>query len=947
MYDMLEPCLCGASLKPSSDVIHGCSGLQKFVNNRSLIGALWAGKDRHPGLEQFLNETHVKMGANQSATKLTTLLATFDSKLDRPDDSIPSGLVPGIRWFFGITTPKVPYTTKRYVRQIGASYVAQALNEQVLTSPKPIEYALALASNRPAGFVGLESGAIRGRAETFFQRAERLRDKKLFSELWSQAVLTNGALSDKDVKRLNRLILEDLFLGEHLDQRSKADLSLTWWDDQVRRTIWVFGSLIAFVIIGWFVDLNATSLHGFYRKKLRDAYVVEGTETEHLRDLNTTEKGGPYHFLCATMNFFDDLPWKTTEFSSAYTFLFSRLFCGSQALEGHKDEGVKRREADLPLEERIHGYAKTGRYCGGDLDIATAAAISGAAFSPAVLRNPLLFYMSMLMNLRLGQWLPNQRHNQEVDWKYGSLLDRVRDIIEEEEEELELSGKWFKSLRVLRTNLSLQSLRIFRRLRRDGEPASYKSVSYHSVKEAVRELTKRSRRVGIFPILWDFILTRWVGLRRPMEWKYCFVTDGGHNDNLGVAPIIFRRSKLMIISDATMDPKYSFDDFMKVFRRYRIRGGMNFYALKGWDDDAPGQKAPLDLTQLRPKSSDDGWDVLGPATPRLLAELRPKSADRFSNKHFLVAKLVYKSDPKNPKDELAATVVFVKSSMTGDEPADLKQYQIDNPQFPHDPTTDQFFTEDQVESYRQLGYHIGLELCETVLDGQKLQAGTDAKQTQVPAGGTASPTNDLWGENWSVAELIEKLKTGYFKTPAPAESAGEKEAASVKAATEEPALPSAAETSGAFEQLIQKILSSPAAKDAESAIQKIVDGKPTVLQWNFLIDTAVTKARSTNNWAEFDHWTGQLEAFSVQLFGMQKDGLLTDDVVEKILEPMRDLCVEYFCISGAPGSTRKQCSELLQKIKVRNKRHVNQVAYVAEHDSNEQARRRAKAILKS
>ena len=36
--------------------------------------------------------------------------------------------------------------------------------------------------------------------------------------------------------------------------------------------------------------------------------------------------------------------------------------------------------------------------------------------------------------------------------------------------------------------------------------------------------------------------------------------------------------------------------------------------------------------------------------------------------------------------------------------------------FPHDPTTDQFFTENQVESYRQLGEHIGNELCEAIAD---------------------------------------------------------------------------------------------------------------------------------------------------------------------------------------------------------------------------------------
>jgi hypothetical protein len=52
--------------------------------------------------------------------------------------------------------------------------------------------------------------------------------------------------------------------------------------------------------------------------------------------------------------------------------------------------------------------------------------------------------------------------------------------------------------------------------------------------------------------------------------------------------------------------------------------------------------------------------------------------------------------------------------MNGDEPSDVQSYQARHPDFPQQPTTDQWFDETQFESYRKLGYHIGKELVEAV-----------------------------------------------------------------------------------------------------------------------------------------------------------------------------------------------------------------------------------------
>ena len=55
-------------------------------------------------------------------------------------------------------------------------------------------------------------------------------------------------------------------------------------------------------------------------------------------------------------------------------------------------------------------------------------------------------------------------------------------------------------------------------------------------------------------------------------------------------------------------------------------------------------------------------------------------------------------------------LVYVKVSFTGDEPADLREAERTQRAFPHQSTTDQFFSEKQFESYRQLGFHIGADV---------------------------------------------------------------------------------------------------------------------------------------------------------------------------------------------------------------------------------------------
>ena len=67
--------------------------------------------------------------------------------------------------------------------------------------------------------------------------------------------------------------------------------------------------------------------------------------------------------------------------------------------------------------------------------------------------------------------------------------------------------------------------------------------------------------------------------------------------------------------------------------------------------------------------------------------------------HCAVGRIVY-------PDGARGVLVYFKSSVTGDEKDYILDYKRCNPSFPHETTTDEFFTEEQFEAYRALGFHI-------------------------------------------------------------------------------------------------------------------------------------------------------------------------------------------------------------------------------------------------
>ena len=146
---------------------------------------------------------------------------------------------------------------------------------------------------------------------------------------------------------------------------------------------------------------------------------------------------------------------------------------------------------------------------------------------------------------------------------------------------------------------------------------------------------------------------------------YLNLSDGGHHENLGIYPLIKRGCKIIIASDAGADPNFEFGDLAKLLRKVRIDLGVVI---------------DIDLKKLRYKRN-----------------------KKVASAHFAFGKIKY---PKKKEGIL----IYIKSSVTGDEDEDLLAYRRKYPTFPDQTTADQFFDEAQFESYRQLGYRIGKEV---------------------------------------------------------------------------------------------------------------------------------------------------------------------------------------------------------------------------------------------
>lgn len=171
--------------------------------------------------------------------------------------------------------------------------------------------------------------------------------------------------------------------------------------------------------------------------------------------------------------------------------------------------------------------------------------------------------------------------------------------------------------------------------------------------------------------LWPFYMLREFLSQTNDLASYCYLTDGGHFDNLGLYSLIERGCRLVVVADATADPKPCFSDLGDVIRRCRIDFG-----------------AEIDLTvdamRRDEKTKEAATFVMGTIT--------------YSKEHLDAL-----GWEKTDEDNRRGIIILIKPAMTAGVNADIRQYSLENDTFPDQTTADLFFDEAQFESYRKLG----------------------------------------------------------------------------------------------------------------------------------------------------------------------------------------------------------------------------------------------------
>lgn len=164
--------------------------------------------------------------------------------------------------------------------------------------------------------------------------------------------------------------------------------------------------------------------------------------------------------------------------------------------------------------------------------------------------------------------------------------------------------------------------------------------------------------------------------------RFVYLSDGGHFDNLGLYELVRRRCRFIMACDAGMDVAFGFEDLGNAIRKCKIDLGVT-----------------IDLD------------------PRAIIPDRTSGRSAF---HCAVGTIRYNDASPGEAD---GYLLYVKPSLTGNEPTDILQYAKTHAAFPHEPTSDQWFSESQFESYRKLGCHI----MRSVLQGAAVDGGQDAE----------------------------------------------------------------------------------------------------------------------------------------------------------------------------------------------------------------------------
>jgi hypothetical protein len=215
-------------------------------------------------------------------------------------------------------------------------------------------------------------------------------------------------------------------------------------------------------------------------------------------------------------------------------------------------------------------------------------------------------------------------------------------------------------------------------------------------------------RGGLWRVLTDFLshwfraqsllLSELIGRFGGPWYRYWYLSDGGNFEVTGVYELLRRRVPFVIVCDAGRDRDHQGSDLALLVRLARVDLGAEI-------EEVGADSVALRSSGLPPE-----------VAPHLgtLNDVLPAGGG-LSRTHAALFLVRYPAPPQIPSEDTWLSrrhtwLLYLKATLTGDEPPDVRNYAAVRPDFPNETTLDQLFDEPQWESYRKLGEHTGENL---------------------------------------------------------------------------------------------------------------------------------------------------------------------------------------------------------------------------------------------
>jgi hypothetical protein len=157
------------------------------------------------------------------------------------------------------------------------------------------------------------------------------------------------------------------------------------------------------------------------------------------------------------------------------------------------------------------------------------------------------------------------------------------------------------------------------------------------------------------------------------------LTDGGHFENTGIYELVRRRVRTIVFADGSTDPDISLASFANLLHKIYVDFGVTVTF---------GE--PADFTRMMKGSA--------------VAKPGDVLSGRFELSAAAYAVGTIRYPKEGDREEVTGTLLYIKSAMTQDLPPGLYSYKAGNPLFPSESLAEQFFSEEQFEAYRALGF---------------------------------------------------------------------------------------------------------------------------------------------------------------------------------------------------------------------------------------------------